>query len=462
MGTSSGGALTELIALGAADAYLTLGASLTLWRFRYRKHTNFALESVRQAFNSQVAFGTEAQMTLNRTGDLAHWQYVVMEIPGIKAVEVPRGHTSPYPSCSTCDACGDAAHLEADCCAGEPAPLCEESESVAGGGCDGLGGGHWAHWVNAIGYAAIQRVCMSIGGQVIDAHTGDYLYMWEELAGLPGKRLEEMIGKRRTRPQLIRDSKKDRTMYAPLWFWYNKVSGNALPLVSLQFHGVQYNVAFAPLHKLIQVSDAQTTVIKVSDCQPLTNNDLQAVLETTYVYLDVEERDKFATGSFSQVVTQVQTFHQTGKGRSLKALLNFNHPITSLIFSVRRKCNEVCNNTFNFSGINGEDPIASSHLRLNGQARYTPRKGQWFRLVQPYQSFNLIPESYTYAYSFAVDATDDGQPSGSCNFSRIDNIEWLAELQEGLKDEEVTTQIYGRGWNVVKYREGLAGLTFSS
>lgn len=83
---SLGGALTQLIALGAADKYLTPNASITFWRFRYNKYTNFACEAIEQPFNSQVMFGSDTMLTSNRTGDPIYWTYVIIDLPASKRV----------------------------------------------------------------------------------------------------------------------------------------------------------------------------------------------------------------------------------------------------------------------------------------------------------------------------------------------------------------------------------------
>ena len=104
-GSSGSGALTQLLAQGALDTYLSANASFTFWKVRYNKHTNFAMESCTQPFNTQVSFGTEAQITLNRNGDLIYWMYVVVDLPGITACDLNDescagiGPGGQFPSC---------------------------------------------------------------------------------------------------------------------------------------------------------------------------------------------------------------------------------------------------------------------------------------------------------------------------------------------------------------------------
>lgn len=460
VGATAGGTLTELIALGAMDKYLTQNPTISFWRFRYNKHTNFAMEAIEQPFNTQVSFGADVQVTLNRTGDLIYFMYVNIQLPGIKAVIPTPGvcgiGSNQFPCCDPCDPCQDGPPPD-DCACCDSSPQEEDDFDFDTfdqiDTCTGLRT-PWAHWTNAIGQFLVKRACLVIGGQVIDTLFNDYLFFWEELTGQPGKRLREMIGKRFTRAQLVADSLRSRILYVPLPFFFTKTSGNALPLVSLQFHGVQIHICFEDLRRSIQVSDCDSLVVKCGDCQPINNNDLHARLDTTYVYLDVDERDRFATGSFEQLIDQVQCYTLCTKSCSVRMQLNFNHPIIELIWAVRRRCMEICNNHFNFSGVFGRDPIKFVNLRLNNLPRFTGREGRYFRLVQPWQWHTNIPESFVYCYSFALHP-EDANPSGSVNFSRIDNVELLIDLQDELSDEEVTVIVFGRNWNVFRYREGL-------
>lgn len=464
-GTASAGALTNLIALGASDQYLTANPTITFFRYRYNKHTNFAMEAIEQPFNTQVAFGSDVQVTLNRNGDLIYFMYVVIDLPAIKAADNTQavcGIGSPqFPCGSPCDPCGDGAAPNAcDSCCPTSSAQADDFTLDNLDTCTGLTR-PWAHWTNAVGQYLVKRACIVVGGQVVATLYNDFLYMWEELAGKPGKRLTEMIGKRYTRAQLVADSQEDRRLYVPLPFWFTRTSGNTLPMASLQFHGIQVHICFSDLLGAVQVSDCGVLVLKCGSCQPLTNNDLSARLLTSYVYLDVPERNRFATGSFEQLIDQVQAYFMTARSSQVRLILNFNHPIIELMWAVRRKCQSMANNHFNYSGKYMKDPVKVVHCRLNNQPRFSGREGRYYRLVQPFQHHSLIPESFVYSYSFALHP-EEPQPSGSMNASRIDNVELILELQDELADEDVEIMVFGRNWNVFRYREGLGGTAFSN
>jgi hypothetical protein len=141
--------------------------------------------------------------------------------------------------------------------------------------------------------------------------------------------------------------------------------------------------------------------------------------------------------------------------------LNFNHPIIELIWAVRRNLQDQCNNHFNYCGKYGLDAVRGTALRLNNLGRFGLRDPIYLRCVQPWQHHTLIPDSFIYSYSFAL-FPEDSAPSGSCNFSRIDNVELIVDVQQEIQDEEVTLLVFGRNWNILRFRDGLAGLLFIS
>ncbi len=161
------------------------------------------------------------------------------------------------------------------------------------------------------------------------------------------------------------------------------------------------------------------------------------------------------------MITQVQCYNICVKTSQVRLQLNFNHPTIELIWAVRRQCQDQANNHFNYSGKFGRDPVKAVSLRFNNLPRFSGKEGRYFRLVQPYQHHSLIPDAFIYVYSFAINP-EDPQPSGSVNLSRIDNTELLLDLQDELCDENTCIIVFGRNWNIFRYREGLGGLAFSN
>jgi hypothetical protein len=310
----------------------------------------------------------------------------------------------------------------------------------------------------------------------------------------------------------------------PLYFWFTLNSGLALPLVSLQFHSVRVNVIFrgylellkltcyaqgAPFNfTLNQIQERPAfnpgnynpaTVQPVSDLQTLTNASMSAQVLVTYVYLDQNERAKFAEGAFESVIPQHQHFAQTvdqnvtsvfatGSNKIQRFDLTFNHTVMELFWVVRlgahgntpetTPCTNLNNEWFNFSGPKDIvttlpiDPVRSARLLLNNANRWEQREGRYFRLVQPYQHHTNIPDKFIYCYSFALQPQDI-QPSGTCNFSRIDSTTLELDLDGRLfygpsiaggtdSNSSVVVLVFARNWNVLRFKYGLGGLRFAN
>ena len=465
-------ALTQIIARGALDQYLNDGATSSWWKVRYNRHTNFSCESVVQPFSTVVQFGSESQVVLNRQGDLVHYLYVQVELPGIVATQ-GSGMGSQFKtymesSCAPCAAAdeaafganGKAAWLAEQHQAAPDLECCLDTEDCPDTLCSEMGG-VWCHWVNGIGFHLLKHVKIVVGGSTVDQLWSELLYIWEELSGKAGRRLTEMIGKRYTRTQLVCDSRQKRQLWVPLCFWFTQHSGNALSLASLQFHGVSLHVEWARLQDCIVVSGPDVEVRNAGTNNAIQNTDLKASLETTYVFLENAERERFSTVQFEVLITQHQAFYMQATTSQPRIQLNFNHPVLECFFAARRSCHERCNNWFNFSGIDSRDPILSADLLLNNQSRFGKKSGVYLRTVVPYQTHTNIPDAFCYCMSFALHP-EDVTPSGSCNFSRIDHCDLLLELQPALAQEQTTIMVFARSFNVMRFREGLGGVAFAT
>lgn len=519
-GATQGGAITQIVARGAADFHLTGAATVTYWRLKHSTHTNFATEPIQQAFSTGVNFGGDATITLQRTGDLIFRQYVVADLPGLYP-EVVAGSTSTYAYVLDAVASASSGYMpDAELAAGLTNPL----------------GGFYCHWVNAVGFALVKSVRLIVGGHVIDTLFSDYLYMYEELSGKSGRRLQDMIGKHETREQLIAYSRRPQRLYIPLPFWYSQVAGNALSLVSLTFHAVQLAVSFQELSKLIVVSNKDIRVYKTdasgaSTGRELVEADLSACVQTEYVYLDVSERNRFASGLFDQLIHTVQCHSQTTSDATVSMTLLFNHPVIELVFGCRMDANTTANRQFDYSRVGpaqgsgsasftgntkvalqpqtegtfdvlveaetiGEadygtaagsavspgnpdlvtnggmynlgdivttnaDPIIEVGLRVNNLQRFAPLEGKYFRQVQPYQHHSNIPKGFVYCYSFALHP-EEPQPSGALNWSRLDSVVMDLTFHADVVGQGCQVMVFARNWNVFSYVDGIGGNKFQS
>ena len=543
------GGLMQLVAYGAQDVFLTGTPEITFWKVSYRRHTNFAMESIEQTFSGQADFGRRVTCTISRNGDLAYRTYLQVTLPEI-------------------------------------------NQSMRGSS-----GSVYARWLNYIGEQLIAQVEVEIGGQRIDRQYGDWMHIWNQLtmSSEQQKGYWKMIGHTTQLTYMIdpgfaavsgpcaaaggpsqvcapRNALPETTLYIPLLFWFNRNPGLALPLIALQYHEVKINIDFRPIGECLwAVGDLTRQAGTQSVSQAYQQSLVAASLYVDYIFLDTDERRKMAQNPHEYLIEQLQfTGDESVGSSSNKIKLNFNHPCKELIWVVQPDANvDYCSSLdaagvlfrtlgaqpFNYTdaidalppsiaafggpnettvsgssegfinasglfelpgavdgsvGANGwagnaapatnylpfaqqsdlnsnggslvsdagtfvlsetaldmhcwgENPVVTAKLQLNGQDRFSEREGSYFDVVQPYQHHTRHPDTGINVYSFAL-RPEEHQPSGSCNFSRIDN----AVLQLVLSAPTVAgtatakVRVYAVNYNVLRVMSGMAGVAYSN
>jgi len=403
-----------------------------------------------------------------------------------------------------------------------------------------------------------------------------------------------------------RNALPETTIYIPLQFWFCTNPGLALPLIALQYHEVKINLDLRPIDECLwavttlscnttpgnhadgtqggyknlstsQLSSGTSVSATIAYSQSL----VAASLYVDYVFLDTDERRRFAQNPHEYLITQLQfTGDESVGSSSNKIKLNFNHPVKELIWVVQPDLNvDYCSsltcdatlykvlgaqpfnytdaidalpnavhafggptelmgqNAFidsrglfqdagaedayfpagltgywhggpyntaynepNFGGEQvpnstsggtpsnfnsgssvsdagtfvlaetsldmhcwGQNPTVVAKLQLNGQDRFSEREGTYFSWVQPYQVHTRCPDEGINVYSFAL-RPEEHQPSGTCNFSRIDNATLQLVLSnatvEGTRTAKV--RVYATNYNVLRIMSGMGGLAYSN
>jgi len=276
----------QLVAYGAQDVYLSGNPQITFFKVVYRRHTNFAVEPIVQTWNGSVDFGRQITCTINRNGDLITNMYIVVSLSAVKSATTVSG----------------AVGLNAPSNA-------------------------WGY-VKRLGHALINWCKIEIGGSQIDQHYGDWLNIWYELTHKAGqvRGYSQMIGDIPSLTNVDTNGKPAYTMYIPLQFWFNRNNGLALPLIALQYHDVRVTVMFRNINECINYQG--TTV------PSFTNLMTNSFLVIDYIYLDAEERKRFAQASHEYLIEQLQfTGAETITGNTNNVRLNFNHPCKYLVWA---------------------------------------------------------------------------------------------------------------------------------
>jgi hypothetical protein len=466
----SGGGLMQLVAYGAQDVYLTANPQVTFFKQLYRRHSNFAMEAIEQTFNGVANFGKRVTCTIARNGDLISRVYLQATLPKV----------------------------------------------------DDLSGESAFSWIPYVGQYLIKSVEIEIGGQKIDKHYGDWLHIWNELTLPTGKgrdylnmvngyggvkitststcdscdvQPELAVAKDLAcvNPELAAKGSDcvlqeevtydgsaqgcfpETTLYIPLEFWFNRHTGLALPLIALQYHEVKLNIEFNELRYLCNTDDSALF-------DSLNRAGLVAAsLYVDYIYLDTEERRRFAQVAHEYLIEQLQfTGEETVTSTANKIQMSFNHPVKELVWVVQNPsyldCNHETNAPWRYSDAKLGNPVAVAKIQLNGHDRFSEREGKYFNTVQPYQHHTASPSTGINVYSFAL-KPEDLQPSGSCNFSRIDNavlnltltpaalrttVVGIGADYENVAQTSAIVRIYATNYNVLRIMSGMGGLAYSN
>jgi hypothetical protein len=374
-----GGGLLQLVAYGAQDAYITGNPHITFWKVLYKRHTNFAIEPFRVNFTGAPNYGQRLVAVVNRNADLIWKTYVQVVLP-----DTTTGKTYP----------------------------------VVWSGDD----------QRRIGYLLLKKIEVEIGGQIIDTHYGEWLFLWECLTANfdTSVKLDSMVGGVYNGTSTTSTSCGGRpaVLYIPLQFWFNRNPGLALPLIALQYHEVRFNITLGAATDL--VSKGQYTSISQAAAALPDIQDMAMYMD--YIYLDVEERRRFAQESHEYLIDQLQTgIPQTINTASGRLDLTLNHPVKELIwvFQDARKtdCGSDVTATLGYTQpFTYDDIVFKARIQINGQDRFDERFGDYFWKVQPYQHHsggafwpirNAVATTAALADGGAIQASFTGVISGN-------------------------------------------------
>ena len=454
------GGLMQLVAYGAQDVYLTGQPKVTFFQAVYKRHTNFAMENIQQTVNGTASAGGRVSVTIARNGDLVGNMYVAL-------LPTQLNHSNLTSTNANVDMC----------------------------------------WVAERAIAAVE---LTIGGQRIDKHYQTWFRLYAEC--FLGESDKINYGKMASSPQPLADGTTNRNyVYLPLLFFFNRNPGLYLPLIALQYHEVRLDFDLTSYFSNYFGSSSPTFEVWAN-----------------YVYLDTEERRRFAQKGHEYLIEQVQhtggdSISQTGS----TIRLSFNHPVKELIWCYQNTTSTSTNSMWNFStGVSNVNvtvnpspvfgasmlphevgaprlfanayvfstagqgtpaaltsnigwveegssnvaatagqfavevgPMKDFKLVLNGQDRFKEQVGKYFNQYQPYVYHTGVPYPGIYVYSFALQP-EEHQPTGTCNFSRIDN----AQVAVNLKNATTNTlqKMFAVNYNILRIQSGMGGLAFSN
>ena len=443
-----GGGLMQLVAYGAQDIYLTGKPQITFWKSVYRRYTNFAVESIQQDVLGTPQFNSQVSITISRSGDLLKKLWI------------------------------------------EYSPI-DLLEGINTEGPQTIGAN--------IGHAIIESAVIEVGGQTVDKHYGKWLTIWNYLTESnptgdqgaidnyctgPGEkspnptfitgdnavtqmepratRYNRMAYTHRAQVNVSSNQGAAQLAWVPLQFWFCRNPGLAIPLISLQYHEVKLLINIPPMANIRTGNNILGTEFR------------RFAVYADFVFLDTTERRQFAQNAHEYLIEQVQVLESVS---SINIKLPFNHPVKELIWT--RVPLPVSGNTRDSVVPGGASPsrgfspstisIPNTYtLVLNGQNRFAPRDITYFTRNQVWDTHTgfgsiLFPDSVA-VYSFAL-RPEDHQPSGTCNFSRIELAQLLRSQQfveGGNTPAKEFIDVYAVNYNILRIMNGLGGVAYSN
>lgn len=508
------GGLVQLVAYGAQDLYLTGNPQITFWKTVYRRYSNFAMENINVYFdtapNLTTSSMTQIQVKIPRNGDLLSNIYFTIDMPDIYSDE----------------------YLQ-------------------------------FKWIPNFAQRFVRRATVSINGMQVDQQYSQWLNIWAQLTQTEGKRLtyDNLTANipSYTQPSIYYGNFGDtviptinaRRVYVPIPFWFCTNPGLAIPLIALQRSDVYVDLELAPLNDLFTVRGYSVDMVLngstfdyVVDQQEADNiqsymtargvndpnnwfwyfvNGTQAptgkwaqnyFLSSKYIYLDDDERRKFAQSTHEYLITQVDEYSVADINVTNYTLnFKFQHPSKEIILVTQRNDVFLFNQWFNYTAkINNQkittlqdlytqfvkDPnlnsidnllhplvnavnvanktagsinifddaganiLLAARLLFNGNERFEEVDYVFLNYLQPYETHTFCPDKGIYQYSFSLNP-ETFQPSGTANFSRINKAEYELRLRTfKRKNTGVNLSIYTHNMNVLRIMGGLGGLVFSN
>ena len=476
-----GGALMQLVAYGASDVYLTGDPKVTFFQTAYKRHTNFAMETVQQTVAGALNPGGLTSVTLSRSGDLVGDMFVVLQ-------PTPTSSANLTTNNSVSDMC----------------------------------------WVAERAFTSIE---LFIGGQSIDKHYQLWFRLYSEVFLNDTKK--QNWGKLTSFPSPNNTGTSTGYVYLPLIFFFNRNPGLYLPLIALQYHEVRIDFSISPQYAnyfgtnpfavwanyvYLDTTERDTFAKKpneylIEQVQYINGNPVGTSTENTPSVIRLQYNHPVkeliwcyqnpsplanpnSLWNFSSSVSNVNVTCDPAKLAGAAApyatqavgspVLYTPGPFVSNLYvtqtsgsvissipaglSLAVQSNVITGNVFWVEGGNpqftsnttpGQEvgPLHAAKLMLNGTDRFVPQYGKYFNQYQPFQYHSGLPYPGIYVYSFGL-KPEELQPSGTCNFSRIDMAQMAVNLKTGMP--ALNQQMFAVNYNILRVQSGLGGLAFAN
>ena len=443
---SSGGKL-QLAFRGPQDAYISGQPQMTFFKALYKRYTNFAKECVWLPFDGNPKQGGKSTAIIDRQGDLVQEMFITADLPVTDAQTIDP----------------DFGFL-----------ACYTIEKI------------------------INSVSLYIGHQQIDKHYALWWRLYSELCRDDAKKAQYS-------KMTSADSAGTCRIYLPLIFFFNRNPGLALPLISIPNQQVRVEFDWSNSNG----GYLWTNPLPIGPGIPIPPVMSAPSIKcwANYIYLDQAEREVMSTKEQTYLIDQVQysgrepipatsavsTPGATPSGPTFRVPLNFKHPVKELVWcfpfyedwgaittagTIIGTSPVVSGATQTEPHLSGgtvrliqgatssetaDGPLASMHIEINKSKVAEEQGGKYYNSIQPFKNHSGCPTPGLYNFSFALDP-ESIKPTGSCNFSRIEDAACFIRLNTGAASfpPNLNMQMYATNFNVLDIKKGFASLAFSS
>ena len=334
-------------------------------------------------------------------------------------------------------------------------------------------------WVKNLGHSIIEYIDVYIGGRRIDSHLGIWIDIWHQLTykEIQNDIYDRLIGNIDALTNFDNKEKPAYDMYIPLSFWFNKFNGLSFPLIAMQYNDIRFNVKLRKFKEVYHIekiykanlngqsttltadmidflrtdgnTDEHNEITDIEEIRDITLSDiwdnkgkmLAGHIVTDYIYLESQERKRFATSGHEYLIERIQynTIDNVVKTSFDIELNTFTNPCKELIWVFSKDVytdnnyGYTCCKWYDYSSTDNckVNPVISAQIYLNNYVRVQKQSGNYFGIYQPMTYHNTSPSTGINSYSFCLDPMQH-QPTGSCNFSKISSVRMFIEIDDML------------------------------
>ena len=453
-------ALIQLVAKGQQDAYLSASPEMSYFKYVYKRHTNFSMESLKLRFDGKApslkSVSDTCRIKIDRHGDLLGDLWFVYTIPEIYSNKDLK-----------------------------------------------------FRWIDNFATLIVREANIYVGsfGRPISTLYGEWMVVWNELSMPANNRdnYNRMTANEKsfvnpTKPEVnIRISTNNqisyetypisddntpsiasRTVAIPLRFNFTKSAMSYLPLCALQTSEVYMTIEIENIENLYQVYDKnlrnyvspkyynERNGTSISIDTFIKNNDINPYIECNYVYLDENERRMVITNKRNNLFLYENIYKKDIEisGNSLNVELNLNNPVKELVWTLKRgdwrNYNTITNYTKNLYELGDQHILKTAKIMWNkSNERVEEKEPIYYGYIQPYQHHTNVPKTGIYCYSFAI-KPEDWRPSGYFNPSSKFPIDTSLhiEVEDHTDNEDYILTVYGITYNLMEIIGGQAGFKF--